>query len=172
MWDESEEVEEIRCPFCGCEGYEECEHLLIHFDVTCSDCIGGKAEEYMPRFAAAVEKAFSEFLAAGKHPNWDRWEMADIWKDARAGAVDDPAGLSIGGSMYYRMVFAALEEAGGFEHPGSLVSSSGAYCESSVKLMHAEKPEEVCVKALSLIERWVVEEKPPRPPRKRRRKQQ
>ena len=50
--------------------------------------------------------------------------------------------------------------AGGWEHPGSLVMGSGGHCESEVRLMYAENPQEVVEKALKMLPAELVEAEP------------
>jgi hypothetical protein len=170
MWDETTGDDDILCGFCGCEGYEECSHLLLLFDVTYSDCMRGKATEFVPQFADLIKQAFSEPLTAGRQVQWAHSGIGELWKNLNIDGVEDHTDFNVECSDFYKVIIEALTEAGGEEYPGRLVSSSGPYSESCMRLLHAEKPEDVCMKALSLVQQWLVEEQPKRPRRKQKRK--
>ncbi|NCA17892.1 MAG: hypothetical protein EBS90_12770 [Betaproteobacteria bacterium] len=168
MWDESGEFEEIVCPFCDTKIEQGCEHVLLHVDVTFGQCIDGAAQQMETQIGDRITEAFQGHLIAGRNPQWCHHEMQELWDNIRIGYEGNPASLPIGGSAFYRVFFSLLDEAGGYEYHGNLVSRSGAYCESSVRLMYAENPAEVCVKALSILHTYLLAEEPTQRPPKRR----
>jgi hypothetical protein len=50
--------------------------------------------------------------------------------------------------------------AGGWEHPGRLAMGSGGHCESEVRLMYADNPQEVVADALKMLPAELVEAGP------------
>jgi len=51
---------------------------------------------------------------------------------------------------------AVLEDAGGYEHHGNVISESGGRCQSAMRILYAEKPKQVCKKAVTVLEQWLT----------------
>jgi hypothetical protein len=160
MWDESGEFEEIRCPVCDADVAQGCEHIVLHVDVTFCQCIDGVARQIMPKMIDKIAEAFRGHLVAGRNPEWCHYAVQELWDDVSIDYSGDPTDVPVERPAFYDLTFDILGEAGGGEHQGRLVSSSGPYCESSVRLMYAQNPAEVCEKALPILDKYLVVEEP------------
>jgi len=164
MWDESGEFEEILCPFCNTKSEDGCEHVLLHVDVTFGQCIDGAAQQMETQIGDRITEAFQGHLIAGRNPQWCHYEMQELWDNVLIDYTGDPADITIPRRSFYDLIFAILGEAGGDEHQGRLVSGSGPYSESAVRLMYAQNPTEACEKALPVLDKYLLVEKLQPPP--------
>lgn len=169
MYDESGESGAVTCPHCGADSNEGCPHLLMLLDVTFCQCDGGVACNYKGRFELQVSAVFTRLLAEGARPAWANFDVRGVWQALLEEGVEDPDDIVLPEEPFLELLIAVLEKAGGWEHPGALVSESGGYCESSVRLLYAEDPEQVCKDAEKVLEAWLRPEEP-KPKKSRKRK--
>lgn len=154
MWDESDESEEIVCLECGERTEVACGHHLAFIDMTLGGCVGGEAFDYWDGYQSMASDALSLCAASGLQPQWARDEVSDLWDRCQEESKDFGYFVVAAGPFNDFMV-SVLEEAGGTEHPGSVCSSSGAYCESRMRLLFAKHPKQVCEKAKEVLAEWL-----------------
>lgn len=81
MYDE-DTGEEIRCPYCGSD--EDCPHLLVLFDRTFGECLGGYAFGRYEELEGLIQEAFLELLERGtpEKYSWSDPDIAELWANA------------------------------------------------------------------------------------------
>jgi len=167
VYDESGEYERVECPICHVDTDESCDHLLAFADLTFNEEPCGPVGEHLQEFENVVTEAFAPRLASGNVVKWESFAVGELW-DALLEEDCDPDDFTLPSKQFYELVIELLAAAGGWEHPGTLVSGSGAYCESSVRLLYAENPQKVVADALKMLPTQFVEAEPK--PRRRRKK--
>ena len=167
MYDESGQCEKVSCLICGADSDEGCPHLLMFYDVTFSQCEGGVAYDHKDRFESQVSGAFTRLLAEGAKPTWSHYEVGEVWDALLEEGFEDPEDIVLPTKQFLDLYEEVLVEAGGLQHPGSLVSESGGRCASSVRLLYADDPEQVCKDAEKVFDEWL---KPEEPKKKKSRK--
>lgn len=166
VFDESGECERVECPFCKADASESCDHVLMFADITFGDSPSGLVSEHLRACDQLISEAFSPKLTSDTIVNWKKYAVQQLW-DALCENEPDAEDVSLPSKEFYELVLELLADAGGWEHPGSLVSGSGACCESAVRLMYAENPQQVIEAALKLLPSYLVEEEPKRRRKKR-----
>lgn len=161
--------DKVSCPYCN-KG-DGCNHLLLFYDVTFAREEGGVVESY--DFDEITAKAFARAIKEGKHPDWNDWRIQEVYSqidDEWAGKMIAAETPELPESLPIDLVFELLDEAGGWEHPGSLYDQSGGFSESAVRVFYAEDPEATFEKAKKNLADRLDEDIDPKPKRRRRKK--
>jgi hypothetical protein len=159
IYDESGECERVECPVCHVDTDESCDHLLAFADVTFNEEPCGAVGDHLRTFEAIISEAFAPRLVSGNMVKWKNFTVGQLW-EALLEEDCDPEDITLPSPQFYELVIELLAAAGGWEHPGSLVMGSGGHCESSVRLMYAENPQEVVEKPLKILPAQLVEAEP------------
>ena len=165
IYDESGEYERVECPVCHVDTDESCDHLLALADVTFTEEPCGAVGDHLRAFEKIISKAFAPRLVSGNVVKWKNFTVGQLW-EALLKEDGDPEDFTLPSPQFYELVIELLATAGGWEHPGSLVMGSGGHCESEVRLMYAENPQEIVEKALKMLPAELVEAEPK--PRRRK----
>jgi len=165
IYDESGEYERVQCPVCHVDSDESCDHLLALADVTFTEEPCGAVGNHLRAFEKIVSEAFAPRLASGTVVKWKNFTVGQLW-EALLEEDYDPEDFTLPSPQFYELVIELLAAAGGWEHPGSLVMGSGGHCESEVRIMYAENPQNVVADALKMLTAELVEAEPK--PRRRK----
>lgn len=157
VFDESGDCEQVACPFCHASADEGCDHVLAVADTTFAEKPSGAVADRLREFEDVVAEAFAAKLAAGQTVKWQNYALQELW-DAVVEEKCDPEDIVLPTNKMTELIWSALEDAGGWDHPGSLIMGSGGYCESAIKLMYAENPAEVIALALRRLPSLLVEQ--------------
>lgn len=155
MWDESGEYEEVVCLVCGESLEVDCGHRLATIDVTFGQCVGGAAFDHWDGYEKQVSTALSPYATSDIQPRWEQYAVQSLWDSAREEA-DRSGEFALLAGPFNDLIVSVLGAAGGTEHPGSLCDSSGPYCESSMRILFADNPQQVCEQAAKVLEKWLV----------------
>jgi hypothetical protein len=148
--------EELNCPYCG--STEDCPHLFAVLDNSFSTCEGGYSYERFDELLESVERAFKDRLNVRRRPaksEWKDYYVQALWAEVlEQGLPEDIENdLVLPGPASIELIVDVLNEAGGYQIYGSLVSESGAFTSSSKELFYAEDPKAVFEKAVEELDR-------------------
>lgn len=107
-------------------------------------------------FRERVDAVFLKHLQGGTASavSWKDYVVQEMWTEARENySHDDPDWVEIEESGLFTLIAELFDEAGGYEHPGSISIEGGPGCSSSVTVFHAPNPEETLTAALTLLEK-------------------
>ncbi len=160
----------LACPECGVSPDEGCEHVLALIDVTFGYCCDGYAYDRWDEFAEIAAEAFRGFLCDGTHPDWDSYQVQEVWDEMIAQGYGLDEGVTLGGSPLTRLIGDVLWEADAMQLGTSLIAASGGRCESAMRLLYSDDPAATCDKAKTILKEWLVKEKEKPKKRTRRKK--
>jgi hypothetical protein len=159
IYDETGEYETIECPICHVDVDSSCDHVLAFADVTFTETLSGVIEDHCHVFRQIVTESFAKKRASGNLAKWKNFTVDQMW-GALLDDEFDPKDFGLPAKLFHEFIFDLLSEAGGWEHPGTLIMGSGSSCESVVRILYAADPLKVVADALELLPSQLVDAVP------------
>ena len=161
MIHDEETRQEVICPYCG--AVDSCSHLVVVFDKTFCECMGGIFFERSSEFEDIVETKVKSCLMASDEfaPTWNDVDLDELWdmcQDDQDLLVrrDDPASMdevSIEPGPIVSLAISCLEEAGARPNSVNLVSDGGPGQSSAYEILYAEDPQLVISKGFEILQK-------------------
>ncbi|MBT4966313.1 MAG: hypothetical protein HOM79_08835 [Alphaproteobacteria bacterium] len=134
------------CPICGAD--EECGHHLADIDRTFLECLGGVFREKEQEFKDVIEEKFISKIGSGDPSIWSSGDIQELWTGSKDSYDEGENFIDLDGYIFYRIIVDFLLKNGAVEPEGSVVDQSGPGMTSTVSLLYADNPVEICDKSL------------------------